>query len=108
MRIIKLAILSFIFLFLVVTIISLFIPAHIRISKATNIARQDFFPYNDYVSQLPKWKQWHPALKNIPENEFQILKDSSISVRGTTISIAERKVDELVTEMKTENGRPIH
>lgn len=107
MRIIKLAILSFIFLFLVVTIISLFIPAHIRISKATNIARQDFFPYNDYVSQLPKWKQWHPALKNIPENEFQILKDSSISVRGTTITLVETKKDEVVTEMRTDKGTPI-
>jgi len=107
MRIIKLAILSFIFLFLVVTIISLFIPGHIRISKATNIGSEDVFRYNIYVSQLPQWKQWHPALKNIPENEFQILKDSSISIHGTTIRITERKKDELVTEMRTDKGRPI-
>ena len=107
MRIIKLAILSFIFLFLLVTIISLFIPSHIRISKAKNLSTDDYFAYTYYIGQLPKWKQWHPALKNIPENEFQVLGDSSISVRGTTIRIAERKRDELVMEMKAGNGRPI-
>jgi len=107
MRVIKLAILSFIFLFLLVTIISLFIPGHIRISKATNIAADDQMAYVYYTGQLTKWTEWHPALKDIPGNEFQILKDSSISVRGTTISIAERRKDELVTEMKTDKGRPV-
>lgn len=106
MRIIKLAILSFIFLFLLVTIISLFIPGHIRISKATNIVADDTVVYSR-IKDLPEWKQWHPALKNAPENEIHILKDSSISIRGTTISIMERKSDELVTEMKTDHGKPI-
>jgi len=106
MRVIKLAILSFVFLFLLVTIISLFIPAKIRISKATNIAEDDKTVYT-YVEDLPNWKQWHPALKNIPENEFHVLKDSSISIRGTTIRIVKRKNEELITEMKTDNGRPV-
>ena len=69
MRIIKLAILSFIFLFLLVTIISLFIPGHIRISKATNIVADDTVVYT-HIKDLPEWKEWHPALKNIPENEI--------------------------------------
>jgi hypothetical protein len=106
MRVIKLAILSFIFLFLLVTVISLFIPGHIRISKATNIAADDMIVYT-HIKNLPDWKQWHPSLKNIPENEFHVLKDSGISIRGTTISIVERKNEELVTKMNTENGRPI-
>src|SRR4030095_1760784 len=106
MRIIKLAILSFIFLFLLVTIISLFIPGQIRISKATNIVADDTVVYT-HLKDLPEWKQWHPALKNIPENEFQVLKDSSVSIRGTTINIIEEKKDELITEMKTDQGRPV-
>ena len=106
MRVIKLAILSFIFLFLLVTIISLFIPGHIRISKATNIAADDSVVYA-YIENLLGWKQWHPALKNLPENEFHILKDSSLRVRGTTISIVEKKNEELVTEMSTDNGKPV-
>lgn len=107
MRFIKLAILSFIFLFLLVLIISLFIPAQIRISKATNISNDDQIAYEYYVARLTKWKEWHPALKTVSENEFQILNDSNISVRGTTITVTERTKDELVTEMKTESGRPI-
>ena len=69
MRVIKLAILSFIFIFLLITLISLFIPGNIRISKATNIAADDRVVYT-YVDELPDWKQWHPALKNVPEDEL--------------------------------------
>lgn len=106
MRVIKLAILSFIFLFLLITIISLFIPGNIKISKATNIAADDKIVYT-YIDDLADWKQWHPALKNVPEGEFVVLKDSSIRVQGTTITILERKNEELVTEMVTVKGRPI-
>lgn len=106
MRIVKLAILSFIFLFLLITIVSLFIPANIRISKAINIAGDDKDVYT-YIDDLPDWKQWHPALKNIPENEFVFVTDGSIKVHGTTITIVERKNEELITEMVTDNGRPI-
>ena len=106
MRIIKLAILSFIFLFLLITLISLFIPGSIRISKATNIAADDKIVYT-YIDDLPDWKQWHPALKNVAENDFVVLKDSSVKVQGTTIRVMERKNEELITEMVTDNGRPI-
>ena len=106
MRIFKLAILSFIFLFLIVTIISLFIPGHITISKATNIAR-DAQIVDPYIGKLTGWRQWHPSLKDIPENEFIVLTGTSLKVRNTTINIVERKNEEVVTEMTTDNGRPI-
>ena len=106
MRLLKLAILSFIILFMVVTIISLFIPSHIRISKATNIAADDTVVYSN-ISELSKWKNWHPALKGIPENEIQVLSGSSIKVKGTTIAITGRKDDELITEMVAGEGRPV-
>ena len=106
MRVIKLAILSFIFIFLLITLISLFIPATIRISKATNIAADDKTVYT-YFDDLPDWKQWHPALKTVPGNEFVTLPDSSIKVQGTTIRVVERKTEEMITEMVTDNGRPI-
>jgi hypothetical protein len=106
MRVIKLAILSFIFIFLLITLISLFIPGNIRISKATNIAADDKIVYT-YVDELLDWKQWHPALKNVPESEFAVLKDSSIKVQGTTIRVVERKHEEIITEMATDNGTPI-
>ena len=107
MRLIKLALLSFIILFLIVTIFSLFIPSNIRISKATNIEADHKF-FNSYVSRLPDWKRWHPALRDIPENEFVMVKDTSaITVKGTTISVIDSKPGEIVTEMITEKGRPV-
>ena len=106
MRLIKLAIISFIILFVVVTIISLFIPSHIRISKATNLPAGDTIAYAN-ISDLSKWKNWHPALKSISENEIQNVNGSSIYVKGTTISITQRKDDQIVTEMVTDKGSSV-
>ena len=61
MRFIKLALLSFIILFLLITGISLFIPSHIRISKAINIkAEQDSIMAQ--IKDATKWKNWYPGL----------------------------------------------
>ena len=106
MRLIKLAILSFLILFILVTVISLFIPSNIRISKATNLPADDTVAYTN-INNLSKWRNWHPALKGLSENEIQKVSGSSIYVRGTTIGISQRKNDEIVTEMVTNNGRPI-
>ena len=106
MRLIKLAILSFLILFILVTVISLFIPSNIRISKATNFPADDTVAYTN-INNLSKWRNWHPALKGLSENEIRKVSGSSIYVRGTTISILQRKNDEIVTEMVTNNGRPI-
>lgn len=60
MRVIKLAILSFIILFLVVTVISLFIPSNIYISRATdvNCSKKEVM---SYLTDASKWKQWYPG-----------------------------------------------
>ena len=61
MRLVKLAIISFIFLFLLFTCISLFIPSHIRISKAINILG----PKDSVMAHLKdpvKWKNWYPGM----------------------------------------------
>jgi hypothetical protein len=60
MRLIKLAIISFVFLFGIITLISLLIPSQIRISKAIDINTE-----GDNVLALvgdkEKWPLWHPA-----------------------------------------------
>lgn len=106
MRLIKLAILSFIILFIIITVISLFIPSHIRISKATNITTDDTVVYAN-INDLSSWRKWHPAMKELSETEIQELSDSSIYVKGTTISITQRKNDETIAEMSTNNGRRV-
>jgi hypothetical protein len=106
MRLIKLALISFVILFILVTVISLFIPSGIRISKATNIAAEDTIVYNS-INNLSNWRNWHPALKNLSANEIQKLNDATIRVKGTTISIVQKKDNELITEMVTDEGRPV-
>lgn len=105
MRVIKLAILSFIFLFLLVTVISLFIPSHVRISKATNLPADDTTAAAN-INDLTKWRNWHPGLMNVPQNEISNI-DNGIKVKGNTIVITDRKQDELITEMKANDGRPV-
>ena len=60
MRLIKLAIISFIVFFLLITGISLFIPSHVRISKATDIsAGKDSVLLQ--IKNAENWKNWYPG-----------------------------------------------
>ncbi|MBO9682638.1 MAG: hypothetical protein J7502_08230 [Flavisolibacter sp.] len=60
MRLIKLALISVLLLFFVVTAISLLIPSQIRISKAINIHSSEDSIFA-LIRDTAKWKQWHPA-----------------------------------------------
>jgi hypothetical protein len=68
MRLIKLALLSFVFLFLVLTGMSLFIPSHIRISRATNLMAPRDSIYR-LINDSSEWKNWNPLFQpngNLP------------------------------------------
>ncbi|HYH16631.1 MAG TPA: SRPBCC family protein [Flavisolibacter sp.] len=64
MRFIKLAIISFLFFFVLLTIISLFIPSRVRISKATNIGGTPGQVLN-YVGDTATWNEWHPLIQQL-------------------------------------------
>src|SRR5437762_1300578 len=60
MRIFKLIIISFVILFAIITIISLFIPSNVRISKTVQIN----VPKDSVMAQLSdpvNWKNWYPV-----------------------------------------------
>ena len=61
MRLIKLALISFIVLFGIITAMSLLIPAHIRISKAVTISSNDSLFY--LIKDTAQWPRWHPAFQ---------------------------------------------
>ena len=84
MRIIKLALISIVFLFIVVTAISLLIPSHIRISKAVNI-QADKDSVLALIMDTAKWKQWHPAFN--PNDATP--KFPSVHIVGTTQNVSE-------------------
>jgi hypothetical protein len=59
MRIVRLIIISILLVFFVVTIISLFIPSNIRISRAIQInSRKD--SVMNQISDPKKWRDWYP------------------------------------------------
>lgn len=70
MRLIKLSIISFVFLFLLITCISLFIPSHIRISKAINIKAEKNSLFA-LIADTGKWFRWHPAYLQTHANTLQ-------------------------------------
>lgn len=63
-RIIILPIISFIVLFLVITGMSLFIPSHIRISKAIKI-NADKEAIMEQIRDVAKWKNWYPGADSL-------------------------------------------
>ena len=106
MRLIKLALLSFIFLFLLVTGISLFIPSSVRISKAVNIHAAFDSVYQE-VSKIQNWKNWHPALKDLLEDEFVFLEDGSMKVKNDFLRITQKNKNEVMAEFRKEGGRSL-
>lgn len=101
MKFIKLLLISVVAFFLIVTVFSLFIPSHIIISRATNIA-----PGSNYVLEricdLNEWKTWHPQLKNV------ILKDTissggrivNATANGTRLSVLKCSDDSVTVQMQ--------
>ena len=60
MRFLRLVIISIIFFALIITIISLFIPPHVRISKAIQINRSKDSVMSQ-ISDPANWKKWYPS-----------------------------------------------
>jgi hypothetical protein len=60
MGIIRLAFISLIVFFLIFTGISLFIPSHIRISKAIDISASSDSVLN-HLNNVANWKKWYPG-----------------------------------------------
>lgn len=92
-RIIKLGIISLIVLFSILTIISLFIPSSIRISKVKEINTSSAKTLV-YLQDLQKWKLWHPAFMNVDPKQTEIVdsvdgKVTKQRINQTVITIHE-------------------
>jgi polyketide cyclase/dehydrase/lipid transport protein len=101
MHYIKLALISFIFLFVVVTGISLFFPSEIRILKSINI-RTGRDPVMIQLKNPANWKNWYPGLDStqlLYENGIVkgvVLKDKD-STRPVYIRIDKEELDQVTT-----------
>lgn len=87
MRLLKLALISFVGLFIVVFAISLFMPAHVRVSRAINIGadKEKILADLSDMRQWPSWNQMTPDTGNrvrITEKEYKA-GDLEVKITGT-------------------------
>jgi len=95
-QLIKLGLISFIFLFLVITGISLLIPSHIRLSKAINMGgTNESILY--YVRNKNTWPQWHPAF----------MQDSTKRNKNLVITPRLDNDSEVAYQMQQPGTRPL-
>lgn len=108
MRIVKLATLSFVFLFLLITIISLFLPSTIRITKTEQInAATD--AVMQQISNPSNWKNWYPGLDSAKLVYTNDLPTGVIinKRKQQTIDITSKNEGEVMIEYKIANETKI-
>lgn len=89
MRIIKLALISVVFFFLLITGISLFFPSHVRISKAIEINSSTGKIIEQLGSQA-NWKNWYPGIDSV--KDISITEKNDSSVRATCTGAVSKKI----------------
>jgi len=104
MRFIRLAALSFIILFLVIFGLSLFIPSHIRLSKAINI-KGSKDTVMSFVRNPANWQYWYPGLDSaLPYYENGVQRGMIISNKDSShpvyISIKKESADEVTADFQ--------
>lgn len=99
MRIIKLIIISAAFFFLLLTAMSLLVPSHVRISRATNISSQNKNLMR-FIQDTSQWNKWHPFFKG--SSISAVLQPNK--VQWQTV----KKTDSLfIISLQQENKKPV-
>lgn len=80
-RILKLGLISFVVIFVIMTLISLMFPSHIRISKATNLSNKR----DSIFALLQNEKAWHPAYSDSASPEAANIKQTLIEQTDSTL-----------------------
>ncbi len=95
-------------MFLVVFGISLFIPSHIRISRAVNIKSSADSVLNQ-ISDMNKWKQWYPGFDTMMIEPLSSKEGRLVSgkLASTIISITESRAGEIKAEFKSGSKNPV-
>lgn len=94
MRFLKLGLLSIFFLTLLITLISLLIPSHIRLSRATNLPNQRERIFN----LLHNDTAWHPAYKDT---------GSAATWKGLDKNLIEKTDTTFVVQLQQAGRKPV-
>lgn len=105
MRLIKLAIISAVVLFVIVLGITSLIPSHVRISRAVNIeASQDSIA--TLVSVINDWQSWNELVKQIPPSKIQY-RVQQLNTDSLSIKVTHATADTVKTVWKSYSGKEI-
>jgi hypothetical protein len=83
MRVLKLALISFVVFFAVITSFSLLIPGNIRLSKAVNIHAPGDSIFA-LIKDTAQWHQWHPGFQNLGLGAT--LQRNSLSLKAVAVT----------------------
>jgi hypothetical protein len=104
MKFIRFVVISLLVLFIIITSISLFIPSHVRISKAINIKTACDSIWAP-IDNFKRWKDWNSFISNSPA--VIVSSDTVIKAGSVTIKWLSKYGKEHEAEMKSEAGRTV-
>jgi uncharacterized membrane protein len=98
MRVLKLGLISLVFLFLFITAISSLLPSTVNISRAIDIDAPVDSIYKN-INDVTRWKKWFANYDstNVTTSSNTVGKGASITINKTKISIVDDKVDKILT-----------
>ena len=106
MRLIKLGLISFVVIFLIVFLISLLMPSHVRISRAVNIAaKQDRLAAS--LQSIDAWYLWNEAVKNAQPMEYIDREKKQLVGKNLEITLVRTTADSVFTVWRNHNGKEI-
>ena len=108
MKFIRFVIISALTLFAIITAISLFIPSHVRISRAVNMHGRTEDIVN-VIGNLNNWKYWYPGFDTTTLEPVTIKGNELTAARvpstTTSIEITGRSANEITAEFKSAGNR---
>lgn len=98
MRFIKLGLISVVFLFLLMTAISLLMPSAINISRTIDVIAPFDTVYNN-INDVTKWKKWYANYDspNVSFTNKTVGEGASVTMNKTTVTIVNSSHDKIKT-----------
>lgn len=110
-HLLRLLIGSFLVIFLMITVISLFFPSRVRISRAMNVkaSQQEI---ESLISDMRRWPEWNPFLDSVATGSIvytggDSLSPASLEVNNIQVSWIKKEASELICEMKGMRGKSV-
>jgi hypothetical protein len=105
LKYIKLAILSFIVLFIIVMIISLFMPSHVQISRARNMDTETGSLWR-IIDDFKTWGQWNTLVPDLAEQNPDY-SEEQLKTQEVTIKWKEKQTALHVATIERSKSKPI-